>query len=66
MLLWEAIPIWASGCCMGASGALWGSYMHYAISYRELVYVAGGCWRLYGSFKGAMEDVKGQNEAGRV
>ena len=23
----------------------------------------GGCWRLYGSFKGAMEDVKGQDEA---
>ena len=24
MLLWEAIPIWASGCCMGASGGFIG------------------------------------------
>ena len=46
--------------------ALLGSYTHYAISYRELVHVTGGCWRLYGSFKGAMEDVKGQDEAVRV
>ena len=63
MLLWEAIPIWACGCCMGA---LWGSYTHYTLSYRELVHVAGGCWRLYGSLKGAnLEDVKGQDEAVR-
>ena len=45
------IPIWASG------SAVWelveaslGSYTHYAISYRELVHVAGGLleaiWKL--------------------
>ena len=51
MFLWEAIPIWACGCCMGANGGFMGQLYDYTISYtRELVHVAGGLleaiWKL--------------------
>ena len=53
--------IWGSGCCMGANGGFIGQL--YALGCWCTMH--GGCWRLCGSFIGAMGAVKGQDEAVR-
>ena len=52
MLLWGAIPIWASGCCMGGSGGFMGQL--YAVSYSVLVHIA---WGAVGGFMEALREL---------
>ena len=53
--------IWGSGCYVGANGGFMGQL--YALGCWCMIH--GGCWRLCGSFIGAMGAVKGQDEAVR-
>ena len=67
ILLWGAIPIY-TGLWMqyGSKWKLYGAAIRITLkAIGSWGMLHGGCWRLYGSFKGAMEDVMVQDEAVR-